>query len=95
VKHWELALRRTWALIRDVAFAGFGLYLIYRETVSPGRNALEILGIAFALTVPSAAEHIKALLPSSGTGSAAKSLPESSPPGGSQGSSTAQGESGE
>ncbi|HEY6493314.1 MAG TPA: hypothetical protein VIZ43_08585 [Trebonia sp.] len=97
MKPWELLLRRTWALIRDVASAGFGLYLIYRETLHPGRNALEVLGIGFALTAPAAYEHVRAVLPGSArAGSAAPSSPESSQPAGSpESSAAAPGASGE
>ena len=81
LKLWEQMLRRTWVLIRDVVFAGFGIWLIYRETVHPAKSAEEtiaLLGIALALTVPSAAEHIKAILPSS-SGESAIASPSGEP----------------
>jgi hypothetical protein len=84
-----------WALVRDVVFAGFGLWLIYRETISPGRDALALLGVAVALTVPSAAEHIKAILPSSAGESAVESSSRPSPRHGPPPSSTAPGVPGE
>lgn len=72
-----------WALIRDVIFAGFGLWLIYHETIDPGRQSIEktiaLLGLAGALTVPSAAEHLKAILPSSSGESAVESSSRPSP----------------
>ncbi len=87
MKSWELMLRRMWALVRDVVFAGFGLFLIWRETFYPGPDSLEILGVALALTVPSAAEHIRAILPNSAAESAAESSQESSESDGSRESS--------
>lgn len=95
MKSWELLARRTWTLVRDVVFGGFGLWLIYRETTDPGQNALAILGVAVALTVPSAAEHIKAILPSSSGESAVESSSRPSRPDGSLPSSTAPGVPGE
>lgn len=95
MKQWELLLRRTWMLVRDVIFAGFGLWLIYRETTDPGPDALEILGVAVALTVPSAAEHIKALLPSSSGESVITSSSQSSEPRGSPRHATGHGAHGE
>lgn len=88
MKPWEAVLRRTWALVRDVVFAGFGLWLVYRELTHPGKNALAFLGIALALTVPSAAEHIRAILPDSAGESAVESSSRSSEPRGSSPSST-------
>jgi hypothetical protein len=90
VKPWELMLRRMWGLIRDVVFAGFGLWLIWRETITPGRDALALLGVAVALTVPSAAEHIKAILPSSSGDSALEHSSRSSPRHGPLSSSTSR-----
>ena len=98
MKPWELLARRTWALIRDVAFAGFGLWLIYRETTDPSRSVavtITLLSVATALTVPSAAEHIKAILPSSSGESAVESSSRSSERPGSPSSSTARGASGD
>lgn len=91
MKQWEAVLRRTWALVRDVVFAGFGLWLIYRETIHPGPDALALLGVAVALTVPSAAEHIKAILPSSSGESAVESSSRSSVPHGSSPQPTSPG----
>jgi hypothetical protein len=100
VKPWEALLRRMWALVRDVVFAGFGLWIIYREMTMPGRYALELIGVAVALTVPSAAEHLKAILPASSGESAITSSSRSSerpgsPPESRPGSSSRPGPSGE
>ena len=70
---WQQLARFVWALTRDVVFAGFGLWEIYVQTTHPGRYALELIGVAVALTVPSAAEHLKAILPTSAGESAVES----------------------
>lgn len=95
MKNWELLLRRTWTLVRDVIFAGFGLWLIWRETTRPGQYVVPLLGVAIALTVPSAAEHIKAILPSSSGESAVESSSRPSAPGGSPRPPASRGASGE
>jgi hypothetical protein len=65
-----------WPLIKDVVFTGTGVFAITWEVLSAHPNGL-VLGTGLALTVPSVAEHVKALLPSSGGGG---SLPSSQPP---------------
>ena len=64
-------------LCKDVGLTGLGMVAIYTQIFSSHPNAL-VLGTGLALTVPSVAEHVKALLPSSGGGG---SSPSSPPPG--------------
>jgi len=92
---WQQLARFVWALVRDVVFAGFGLWEIYRQTTHPGRYALELIGVAVALTVPSAAEHLKAILPTSAGESAVESSSRQSESHGSRPSSTSQGAHGD
>ncbi len=66
-----------WPLIKDAVFTGTGVFAITFEVLSSHPNGL-VLGTGLALTVPSVAEHVKALLPSSGGGS---SSPSSARPG--------------
>lgn len=92
---WQQIARFVWALVRDVVFAGFGLWIVYRETTDPGRYALELIGVAVALTVPSAAEHLKAILPTTAGESAVESSSRRSEQHGSRPSSTSRGAHGE
>ena len=91
MKPWELLLRRMWVLVRDVVLTGTGIFLVFKETFAPGPDWEGVLGVALAFTVPSIAEHVKAILPSS----AADSLSRPSEQHGSSPSSPMQGGSGE
>ena len=77
----------SWLLIKDILLTGTGLAVIYDQLFSSRPPDGLLLGTGLALTVPSIAEHVKALLPSSGAGSS--SPPSRSagprPPGGSGG----------
>lgn len=68
---------RLWVLLKDVLLTGTGVVIIYLQAFSLHPDGL-VLGTGLALTVPSIAEHVKALLPSSGGG---PSSPSSPPPG--------------
>ncbi len=71
---------RWWPLLRDIALTGTGMAVIVVQVFSAHPNGL-LLGTALALTVPSVAEHVKALLPSSGgPDSSAASLPPGQQP---------------
>ena len=63
---------RWWPLLRDIALTGTGMGIIIVQVFSKHPDGL-LLGTALALTVPSVAEHVKALLPGSG-------MPDTSPP---------------
>lgn len=56
--------RTAWSIIRDLAITGTGLFAIWREVLSATPNGY-VLMAGLTLTVPSVAEHVKALLPSS------------------------------
>jgi hypothetical protein len=58
--------------VKDVVLTGSGVAVIWVEALSSHPSGL-LLGTGLALTVPSVADHVRALLPSSGGG-------ESSPP---------------
>jgi hypothetical protein len=71
---------KWWPLLRDIALTGTGMAVIVVQVFSKHPDGL-LLGTALALTVPSVAEHVKALLPSSGgPDSSPPSLPPGSPP---------------
>ena len=70
---------RWLAIGKDVCLTGVGVFVILLQALSTHPSGL-LLGTGLALTVPSVAEHVKALLPSSGGGSSS----ESSPPHGEQ-----------
>ena len=53
---------RSWSLIRDVAITGSGLGVIWSQVLSLHPSGL-LLGTGLALTVPSVAAHVRALLP--------------------------------
>jgi hypothetical protein len=68
-------LRATFEVFRDVAVTGTGLVIIWRQVLyNSSHPSGLLLGTGLALTVPSVAAHVRALLPESGGG------PESSPP---------------
>jgi hypothetical protein len=51
-----------WPLVRDIAITGTGLAIIWSQVFSPHPSGL-VLGTGLALTVPSVAAHVRALLP--------------------------------
>ena len=53
---------KAWPLIRDIAITGTGLAVIWFQVYSPHPSGL-LLGTGLALTVPSVAAHVRALLP--------------------------------
>jgi hypothetical protein len=79
---------RRWLLLKDVLLTGTGLVVILAQVFSPRPDGL-LLGTGLALTVPTIAEHVKALLPSSGAPSSeppSRSTPPGSPPSSREGS---------
>ena len=68
-----MSLNRWWPLLRDILVTGTGPGVIWRQVFSTHPSGL-LLGTGLALTVPSVAAHVKALLPGSGGDG------ESSPP---------------
>jgi hypothetical protein len=85
VNRWWL--RAAFELLRDIAVTGTGLVIIWRQVLFSALHPSGLLlGTGLALTVPSVAAHVKALLPGSGgeSESSAQSerppAPRSSPP---------------
>jgi hypothetical protein len=70
--------KTSWQIAKDVLLTGLGMVAIYTQILSPHPNGL-ILGTGLALTVPSVAEHVKALLPGSGESSSSPRSPERGP----------------
>lgn len=70
-----------WQAIRDVVLTCTGIFCIISQILARDPSGL-LLGTGLALTVPSVAEHIKALLPSpAGAGhSSGRSSPPTRPP---------------
>jgi hypothetical protein len=66
-----------WFLLKDVLLTGTGVAVILSQVLSLHPDGL-LLGTGLALTVPTIADHVKALLPSSGGGA---SSPSSDPHG--------------
>lgn len=56
-----------WLLLKDVLLTGTGVAVIFSQVLSVHPNGL-LLGTGLALTVPTIADHVRALLPSSGGG---------------------------
>ena len=72
-------LRTAFELVRDVAIAGTGLVIIWRQVLFSALHPSGLLlGTGLALTVPSVAAHVRALLP--GPGESESSPPSPSPP---------------
>lgn len=68
-----------WFLLKDVLLTGTGLGVILSQIFSATPNGL-LLGTGLALTVPTIADHVRALLPSPGErGSSPSSPPRGSP----------------
>lgn len=81
-----------WKLLKDIVLTGLGVAAILSQIFSQHPAGL-VLGTGLALTVPSVASHVKALLPGPGDGESSESpspprQPASPPsaPGGSGGS---------
>jgi len=73
-------VNRWWLLAKDVLLTGTGLVVIFSQDVSAHPSGL-LLGTGLALTVPTIAEHVKALLPTSGgDGSSSESRSAPTPP---------------
>jgi hypothetical protein len=73
-----------WYIWKDVLLTGTGVAVIYLQALAAHPNGL-LLGTGLALTVPSIAEHVRALLPSSGgSPSSSSSSPPGLPPSSSQ-----------
>jgi hypothetical protein len=72
--NWKTA----WMGVKDVILTGTGVAVIWVEALSSHPNGLA-LGTGLALTVPSVADHVRALLPSSGGGDSSSS-PSQEPP---------------
>ena len=62
---WVFLRDVLWPLIKDIGLTGTGLWIIALQAVSAHPDGL-LLGTGLTLTVPSVAEHVRALLPSSG-----------------------------
>jgi len=67
-----------WSLLRDIVVTGTGLAVIWSQVLSAHPDGI-LLGTGLALTVPSIADHVRALLPSSGGGSSSASSPSPGP----------------
>lgn len=68
---WEGLWKR---IFKDVLLTGLGMGVIARETLSAHPNGF-LIGAGLALTVPSVASHVRALLPGPGdSGTSASSL---------------------
>lgn len=76
MKWWTI----LWQALRDVVLTSTGIWCIVSQVLSRNPDGL-ILGTGLALTVPSVAEHVRALLPSGGPASSSSSreAPTSSP----------------
>jgi hypothetical protein len=66
-----------WVLIKDVLLTGTGMVLMWSQIFSTDPR-WPILAAGLALTSPSVADHVKALLP--GPGGGLSSPPSPSPP---------------
>lgn len=69
--------KTLWMGVKDVVLTGTGVAVIWVEALSAHPNGLA-LGTGLALTVPSVADHVRALIPSSGGDSG--SSPSQGPP---------------
>jgi hypothetical protein len=73
---WERLWKR---IFKDVLLTGLGMYAIWRG-IQPPAN-LGVIGGGLVLTVPASADHLKALLPSSGESRTSDSSPSRGAPG--------------
>ena len=78
-----------WKLLKDIVLTGLGVAAILSQIFSLHPSGL-VLGTGLALTVPSVASHVRALLPGPGDGglseSASPPRPPPSPPSAREGS---------
>lgn len=65
-------MNRLWSLLKDILLTGTGITVIVSQVVSQHPSGV-LLGTGLALTVPTIADHVKALLPSGGDGSSSES----------------------
>jgi hypothetical protein len=65
-------------LLKDILLTGTGVAVIFSQVLSAHPDGL-LLGTGLALTVPTIADHVKALLPSSGGGGSSPSSPPPTP----------------
>lgn len=63
-----------WLLLKDVALTGTGLWLIYRQAVSPSPSDV-LLTVGLALIAPSVYDHAKAVLSGPTGGASSTHLP--------------------
>jgi hypothetical protein len=68
-----------WKLLKDIVLTGLGVAAILSQILSLRPNGL-VLGTGLALTVPSVASHVRALLPGPGDGDSSESRSPPSPP---------------
>jgi hypothetical protein len=68
-----------WRLIKDVLLTGLGMFAIYSQLFRQHPDGL-ILGAGLALTVPSIASHVRALLPGPGDGDSSPPPPPAAAP---------------
>jgi hypothetical protein len=66
-------------IVKDILLTGTGVFCILWEVFSAHPSGL-ILGTGLVLTVPSTAEHVRALLPSVGGGQSSESSPQPTAP---------------
>jgi hypothetical protein len=72
--NWQTTV---YPLIKDIVITGTGVTIVWVQALSPHPSGLALgTGLAFAL--PSVADHVRALLPSSG-GGGSSSLPQPPP----------------
>ena len=67
-----------WKLLKDIVLTGLGVAAILSQIFSLHPSGL-VLGTGLALTVPSVASHVKALLPGPGDGESSGSPSPPSP----------------
>lgn len=72
-------MNQWWLLLKDILLTGTGIAVIGSQIVSQHPNGL-LLGTGLALTVPTIADHVRALLPSGGAGSYSESRSSLMPP---------------
>jgi len=68
-----------WKLLKDIVLTGLGVAAILSQTFSLHPSGL-VLGTGLALTVPSVASHVRALLPGPGDGGSSESASPPRPP---------------
>jgi hypothetical protein len=71
VSQW---LEKHWWLLKDILLTGTGIGVVVSQVFASPPSEL-LVGAGLALTVPSIAEHIRALLPGTGGGDASPSSP--------------------